>query len=88
MLGDPQNALELYLQSHDVFQQIGYSNYDAIVVSNIGLAYEMLGDYQKALDYHGQALALSRAGGSCTAEPSRSTRSVRLMKSSMIFRKR
>ena len=59
-MGEFQKALEFLLKGLDLKRQIGDKRGEAFSLGSIGYLYMRLGDYQRALQYHEQALTLSR----------------------------
>jgi tetratricopeptide (TPR) repeat protein len=52
-----REALASWQQALTLFQEIGNRHGEASSLGNLGLAYQSLGQYQLAIDYHQQSLA-------------------------------
>jgi tetratricopeptide (TPR) repeat protein len=60
--------LEYYQQALAIIRQIGDRSGVGTTLNNIGLVYNYLGQYPKALDYYQQALAIARQIGDRSTE--------------------
>lgn len=58
-LGDQQKSLEMYLQVEEAYKSIGEPS--SVLISNIGVSYAKVGEFQRALEYHFRALKMRRA---------------------------
>ena len=61
--GDPQKALEFYIQALPLWPTIHDVSGEAVTLEYIGSVYESIGESEKALDYLRKALPLARASG-------------------------
>jgi tetratricopeptide (TPR) repeat protein len=59
--GDFNRALEYFLKSLKLAEEIEYRIYQATCLGNIGLVYSDLGNYPKALEYHFKAQKIDEA---------------------------
>jgi tetratricopeptide (TPR) repeat protein len=66
MAGEPETAISLFHESLTLARQLGDKSYEAENLHMIGFASTGtigIGDYQKALDFHNQALAITESTG-------------------------
>lgn len=59
--GDYHTALGYYEQAWAVLHELGDRYSEGIMLTNLGWACSMLGNYEEAKDYHARALTISRA---------------------------
>jgi len=57
-LGEIQNALDVYTQSLEIWQEIGNSQYEGSAVNNLGIIYNDLGEYDKAISNYKRAIQI------------------------------
>ncbi len=62
-LGELQKALDVYLISLVIWEDINNRQYKASSINNIGNVYADIGEYEKAIDYYKRALKLQREVG-------------------------
>ncbi|MCB1024008.1 MAG: CHAT domain-containing protein [Acidobacteria bacterium] len=62
-LGEFQSALDAYLLSLEVWQELGIKQYEASALNNLGVVYHKIGEFGKAVPYYNQALEIQRAKG-------------------------
>lgn len=62
-LGEIQNALDVYTQSLEIWQEIGNRQYEGSAVNNLGIIYNDLGEYDKAISNYNQAIKIQREVG-------------------------
>ncbi|MGL5065867.1 MAG: tetratricopeptide repeat protein [Microcoleus sp.] len=62
------SAIAKYEEALKLYRSAGNRAKEAVTLNNIGLAYNNLGEKQKALDYYNQSLPLSRAAGDRSVE--------------------
>ncbi|PZV14547.1 MAG: hypothetical protein DCF20_12950 [Pseudanabaena sp.] len=60
--------MDFYQQSLAITKQIGDRNGEARSLNNLGLAYNNLGQYQKAIDFYQQSLAIRKQIGDRNGE--------------------
>jgi CHAT domain-containing protein len=58
--GQSQAALHSWQQALTIFQEIGNRQGEGSALGNIGSAYQFLGNYSKAIEYHEQHLVIAR----------------------------
>src|ERR1039457_6630285 len=61
-------SIELFERAHSIWHGLGDGYEEGLCLYDIGSVYYALGEKQKALDYHGQALPLYRAVGDRSGE--------------------
>ena len=66
--GDYNKALDYYLKSMRINEEISNFDHLSVNLSNIGLIYSDLGDYGKALDYYRRAIKITRQTGNRAQE--------------------
>jgi CHAT domain-containing protein len=59
-LGELQTALELYLKSLAIWQQLGNRQNQGSLISNLGAIYNDLGEFEKSISYYQQAVKFQR----------------------------
>ena len=59
----PDSALHYYYESLDLAEQKGLLDYKAISLRYIGIAYRIMGDFDKALEYYHKSLAVAEKIG-------------------------
>jgi tetratricopeptide (TPR) repeat protein len=64
------SAIAKYEVALKLYREAGDRGKEAVILNNIGLVYDNLGEKQKALDYYNQSLPLSRAVGDRSVEAS------------------
>lgn len=57
---DLQDAIQLWEEALKIYQMIGEKQGSGNVLGNLGIAYHFLPDYQRALTYHQESLALEK----------------------------
>jgi diguanylate cyclase (GGDEF)-like protein len=57
-LGDYDDALRDFERSHQIFRQLGHVSGEATTIGNIALAYDRMGQPEKALEFNHQSLKL------------------------------
>ena len=57
-LGEIQNALDVYTQSLEIWQEIGNRQYEGSSVNNLGIIYNDLGEYEKAISNYNRAIKI------------------------------
>jgi CHAT domain-containing protein/Flp pilus assembly protein TadD len=62
------SAIAKYEVALKLYREAGDRGKEAVILNNIGLVYDNLGEKQKALDYYNQSLPLSRAVGDRSVE--------------------
>ncbi|MEZ5428136.1 MAG: CHAT domain-containing tetratricopeptide repeat protein [Pyrinomonadaceae bacterium] len=62
-LGELQNALDVYLESLDIWREMGLREYEGSAVNNAGVVYSDLGEYEKSITYYQQAIKIQRELG-------------------------
>lgn len=62
-LGEYQDALDTYLQSLEVWRELGNDQFVASSLNNLGVIYHRIGEFEKAAIYYNQAVGLQRAKG-------------------------
>lgn len=62
-LSEIQNALDVYTQSLEIWQEIGNRQYEGSAVNNLGIIYNDLGEYEKAISNYNQAIKIQREIG-------------------------
>ncbi len=67
-LGEIQNALDVYLQSLEIWQETGNRQYEGSAVNNLGIIYNDLGEYEKAISNYDQAIKIQREIGNRQSE--------------------
>ncbi len=67
-LGEIQNALEVYLQSLNIWQEIGNRQYEGSAINNIGIIYNDVGEFDKAVANYQQAIKIQREIGNRQSE--------------------
>jgi len=56
--GDYANAMDYYMSSLTIWEQIGNKRGIANSLNNIGIIYKEQGDYASAIDYYNRSLAI------------------------------
>jgi len=67
-LGEYQNALDSYLQSLEIWQEIQNRQFEATAINNLGAVYYEFGEYEKAISQYTQALNIQRELGNRISE--------------------
>jgi tetratricopeptide (TPR) repeat protein len=62
-LGELQRSLEFYLRGLERARAVGHREYTGTALNNLGGGYKILGDYEQAIFYLNQALAINREIG-------------------------
>jgi tetratricopeptide (TPR) repeat protein len=70
VLGDYQQAIDLFTQALTIGRDIGYRQAEGVALAGLGNCRLLLGDYQQAIDLFTQALSIARGIGDRQSESS------------------